>query len=357
MAKLYTKATWVDEVLAGAARMDINEDDGTPIHENVEIALHTGVTVAGSDVDAAKMNNIEDGLDAVDTLLSQVNNVNCVINGKIVPSVASNNLTLALKTFAGTDPSTADPVIVCINGVIHTISAALSVTVNAGTNWFNSGGVELATHEVDYFAYLGYNATDGVVIGFSRIPSGCQYGDFSATNTNEKYAVISTITNAAATDAYIVISRFAATLSAGAGYTWTVPTFTPANLIQRPIYHTRVLEWTPVFDGFSADPTDLIHEYSIGDDGWIFYAVRQKTSGTSNTTTRWTLTLPFTALTKTNMIWQNFCQVIESGTSQTGYTQVDSGENLLKVYTTSSVYTSGDGRRCAVSTGRYHGNL
>lgn len=169
-----------------------------------------------------------------------------LINGKIVPSVASNNLTVALKGLDGNDPSATNPVYCRINGVVRTITAALSVTKNAGTNWCNAGSAELATKEIDYFVYLGYNATDGVVIGFSRYPGANAYGDFSATSTNEKYCAISTITNAVATDYYEVIGRFAATLSAGAGYTWSVPTYTAKNLIQRPIYETRWLTWTPI---------------------------------------------------------------------------------------------------------------
>lgn len=168
-----------------------------------------------------------------------------MLNGKIVPSVASNNLTLALKTVAGNNPSASEPVWIKIAGTWRTVTAALSVTKNAGTNWFNAGSAELATNEIDYFAYIGYNATDGVVIGFSRIPYANLYSDFSATSTNEKYAAISTITNAAAGDNYVNIGRFAATLSAGAGYTWTVPTFTSANLIQKPIHYTRWLTWVP----------------------------------------------------------------------------------------------------------------
>ena len=49
-------------------------------------------------------------------------------NGKIVPSVASDNLTVALKTHAGTDPSATDPVYVMIGGVVRTITSALSAT-------------------------------------------------------------------------------------------------------------------------------------------------------------------------------------------------------------------------------------
>lgn len=166
-----------------------------------------------------------------------------LINGKISPTVTSNNLTLAIKTLSGNDPSATDPVYCRIGDTVRAITAALSVTKNSGTNWCNAGSSELATKEIDYFVYLGYNATDGVVIGFSRFPGATQYGDFSATTTNEKYCAISTITTAASTDYYEVIGRFAATLSAGAGYTWSVPTYTALNLIQRPIYETRWLAY------------------------------------------------------------------------------------------------------------------
>lgn len=172
-----------------------------------------------------------------------------LLNGKIVPSVGSNNLTVAIKTLAGATPSESDPVYCRIGDTIRSVTSALSVTKNAGTNWCNAGSSELATKEIDYFVYLGYNATDGVVIGFSRYPGANSYDDFSATTTNEKYCGISTITNASATDYYEVVGRFAATLSAGAGYTWSVPTYTAKNLIQRPIFETRWLTWQPVFSG------------------------------------------------------------------------------------------------------------
>src|ERR1041385_3317337 len=91
-------------------------------------------------------------------------------NYSISLTVSSNNITVALKDAAGSTPSSGSPVKVRIGNSLRTVTAALSVTKNAGTNWFNSGSAELATNEQDYFVYLGYNATDGVVIGFSRIP-------------------------------------------------------------------------------------------------------------------------------------------------------------------------------------------
>lgn len=192
-----------------------------------------------------------------------------LINGQIVPSVASNDLTVAIKGMDGNDPSASNPVYVRIGNTVRTITAALSVTKADGTNWFNSGSAELATKEIDYFVYLGYNATDGVVIGFSRIPYAKEYDDFSATTTDELYCAISTITNAASGDDYEVVGRFAATLSAGAGYTWTVPTFTNKNLIQRPIYETRVLTFNFSVASWTAGTApsgtifDFIESYQI----------------------------------------------------------------------------------------------
>lgn len=213
-----------------------------------------------------------------------------MINGKITPTDAAG-LTLTLQTAAGANPSVTDPVFVKIGGTIRPITAALSVAKADGTNWFNSGSAELATKEVDYFAYLGYNATDGVVLGFSRIPYATLYSDFSATSTNEKYCAISTITNAAAGDNYVNIGRFAATLSAGAGYTWSVPTYTTANLIQRPIYETRWLSWAPTYAGFSAAPATTDYYLLRNKDVFINYNDGGNT-GTSNAN-NFTYTLPF----------------------------------------------------------------
>jgi hypothetical protein len=206
-----------------------------------------------------------------------------LINGKI-SVLDSAGITVAIKTLADADPSESDPVFVRIGDSVQTVITPLSVSKADGTNWFNAGSAELATKEIDYFVYLGYNATDGVTIGFSRIPGANQYSDFSVTTTNEKYCAISTITTAASTDYYENIGRFAATLSAGAGYTWTVPTFTASNLIQRPIYETRKLSWVPTITGYSSAPTGGNYMYQlVGKNAFAW--IQEANNGTSNATT------------------------------------------------------------------------
>jgi len=252
-----------------------------------------------------------------------------LLNGKIVPSVSSNNLTVALKGLDGNDPSATNPIYIRIGDTVHSITSALSVTKNAGTNWFNAGSAELATKEIDYFVYLGYNATDGVVIGFSRIPYATEYDDFSATAANEKYCAISTITNATAGDDYVNIGRFAATLSAGAGYTWTVPTFTNKNLIQRPIYKTRVLTWLPTCVGWTAAPAITYANYYLS-DRTIFLRFRTD-AGTSNSATT-TLTSP---VTHTYEVAPMIIRALNAGTwvATGGACEISAGSNILILFT------------------------
>ena len=255
-----------------------------------------------------------------------------LINGKIVPSVASDNLTVAIKGLDGNDPSATNPVYCRIGDTIRSITSALSVTKNAGTNWCNAGSAELATKEIDYFVYLGYNATDGVVIGFSRIPYAQQYDQFSTTSTNEKYCAISTITTAAAGDDYELVGRFAATLSAGAGYTWTVPTFTTINLVQGPRYETRWLAWQPTYSAggsmtFTSVTSSLV-QYKIRDNQ-LFCELRATgtTGGTAANDLR--ATLPFNSSSASTGVYIGTGGSVKDTAQIAGYALVGNAGNLV----------------------------
>lgn len=68
-------------------------------------------------------------------------------------------------------------------------------------------------------------------------------------------------------DGIQIIGRFAATKSAASGYLWSIPTFTPTNLIQGPIYETRVLDYVPTITGLDngsgAQPTINVAKYQF----------------------------------------------------------------------------------------------
>lgn len=234
---------------------------------------------------------------------------NGLIGGKIVPTVASNNLTVAIKTLAGTDPSTSSPVGIWIGDTLRWITGALSYTANAGSNWANAGSAELATKEINYFVYVGYNATDNIFIGWSRIPYANTGADVSGAVANEKVLMSNWTTNKDANSTLVNIGRFAATLSAGAGYTWTVPTFNANNLIQRPIFETRVLDCTatiaPESGSFTNQPTVVYAKYQIiGRNARVQY--RFSFGNPSGGTGRTLITVPINGVINRNVILSNF---------------------------------------------------
>lgn len=217
-------------------------------------ALSAKTTLVAADVieladSAASFSNKK--ITWANTLLSIFSSLNApegfLINGQINVVVASNNLTVSIKTLSGGNPSSTDVVYVRINNVVRSITSALSVTLNSGTNYFGLGATAFAAQEADLFTYLGYNTGLGsVVLGFARIAGAQSYGEFSSTNTAEKYAAISNITSIASTDYFVNVGRFAATLSASASFNWSIPSFTAINLINRPIYESRWLLYAPV---------------------------------------------------------------------------------------------------------------
>jgi hypothetical protein len=234
-----------------------------------------------------------------------------LIGGYIAPSVASNNLTLAIKTDAGNDPSANEPVFVKINGTMYTITAATSTTKNAGTSWGNAGAAELAAKEIDWIAYVVYDSNSSVVaISASRYPGGRLVSDFSTTTTNEKH--LFDFTNFTSTDNVEPCGRFAATLSAGAGYTWTVPTYTGANLIKAPIRETRVLDWTPTMTGVTSGNGTLVAKYQIVNNQ-LWAMVNFTLGNTSAIGASVDLSYPFTRLLTSAEILGN-CNLQDTGT-------------------------------------------
>lgn len=219
--------------------------------------------------------------------------------GKISVTIASNNLTVAIKTLDGDDPSVANPVHVMIGGVVRSITSALSFTMNASTtNVFDIGTIS-GGQLVNMFVYAGYNATDGVTLGIARIPGARKYSDFSATSTNPKYAKISTISNASANDSYINIGRFSVTLTfSSPNYNWSGVT----DIIQHQILFSDKMEGVPTITysgGGGTAPGSPDFNYMqydiIGNKVTInhWWFITTTNSGTSITTA--SVPVPFTA--------------------------------------------------------------
>ena len=164
---------------------------------------------------------------------------------KITPSASGGDLTVAITHLDGTTPSATKPLYFKIGGTIRAATAALSITIAAATNWFNAGGTGLATKAVPYFVYVVWDSNSSVIVPtISRKPYFALVSETSGTTTSENH--VYGHSGFTSTDDLENIGYFEATLSAGAGYTWTVPTFTSANLKHAPTMHSNEMSWTPV---------------------------------------------------------------------------------------------------------------
>lgn len=228
-----------------------------------------------------------------------------LINWKIVTSVNSWNLTVAIKTLAWTDPSTSDPVYCRIDWVVRSITSALSRTLNSGTNYFNAWSAELATKEIDYFVYLWHRAYEqDMQIWISRVPYWVTYNDFF-WQPSEKWIIVTSQFWMWLTDKVVNIWRFNAILSAWPSYTWSLWTW---PVINYPIFETRELDWLPTISwswSMTVTWSIVTQKYKVV---WnkVFYKVEQ-----TWLTTWWTastniqITMPFT-----NTLYSNWAAVV-----------------------------------------------
>jgi hypothetical protein len=234
-------------------------------------------------------------------------------NGKIVRTVATNDLTVAIKTLAGADPSAGDPVKVVLNGTEYSITSALSVTITDGTNTFNAGSAQHATQILYLPVHLILRAAGPTVnIGVSRV-FGRTYADFSATTTNDHYLAYSG-SAPASTDVVVNIGYVSASLSAAAAHLWSIPAIDVAHSI--PVYDLPWMDWSPGQLGFSVLPTVGVARYTIARGSCRHY-LRDATAGTSNATT-FTYELPITAKVVTNTLWSAMAGVVDNGASLAG---------------------------------------
>lgn len=69
MPKIYSRNTWLDRIISGALRYNILDNVGSTLYSQIQIIVNNTITQAGSALTATWMNNIESGVDGLDTLL------------------------------------------------------------------------------------------------------------------------------------------------------------------------------------------------------------------------------------------------------------------------------------------------
>jgi len=238
-----------------------------------------------------------------------------------------------------------------INNAVRTIESALSVTKNSGTTWFNASANETNGKEIDWFVYLIWNttpATDIMDIGFARIPYARVAAEFSTTNTNEKYLAHANASEPNGNDDVAVIGRFAATLTASGGNLWSVPTYNGANLIQGPIYETRVLDYVSTKTPQAGGMTNIVITYEkyqiVGRELKFFiWFTWEHTTAAANYIQ---VSLPFTP-----GVVANFAGLMNNGASPVASNVGGSGAGLFvrRYDAATGVYTVGTARDIRMS--------
>lgn len=126
------------------------------------------------------------------------------------------------------------------------------------------------------------------------------------TQTTTKYAVVvsssygapnTTVTIAVNTD-YVI-----------ANAAITSPFY---SYVENPQGYPSFYNWSPTQTGFSSAPANGIYEYSIIGNNKCLLFITQPANGTSNAT-GFSLTLPITAKTLTNMLWTGTAQATDNG--------------------------------------------
>lgn len=260
---------------------------------------------------------------------------------RVVVSVNSNNLTVALKHLDGTsDPSTNKPLYFKIGNSVRSVTSALSITINAGTNWFASGDAQLATQLVPYFVYVLYDSnSSAVALTIGRKPYFRLVSETSATTTNESH--IYGYSGFKSTDEMENIGYFEATLSATPGFTWTVPTFTNSNLKNYPVYETRDFTFVPQWTNLTVGNGTLTASYKIC-YRTVMGAVYMLLGNTSSVGSVVSHTIPFsTQLADTHPV--GILRILDASASVafSGLVQITSGVMALRALNIVSTYLAG----------------
>lgn len=159
MPKLYTRNTWVDRVLSGALRYDIKDNGGSSIYTQVQILLNTAVSVAGSLLSATWMNNIESGVDAIDTLVAD----------RTAPiTTAGTSTAFTLTTIGAPALATYE-----LWHIVFNQTAGANPTLNRDSKgakslkYYNSAGNKIACNSIivsGLVALVMYDGTDYVLL-------------------------------------------------------------------------------------------------------------------------------------------------------------------------------------------------
>ena len=157
----------------------------------------------------------------------------------------NNNLTVSLKTFAGTDPSTTDKCIFCLGNEIIKVSTALSVTIKTSYgDVFLWDARKIQGNDAQLFVYIVSN-NGTPQLGLAFVPNLTSVG-LNYIDDNGQTGVISYknfVMSGVRDEENLcrVIGRI--NVLQNDANTWDQPTI--ANIYNSPIFETDRMTWTP----------------------------------------------------------------------------------------------------------------
>lgn len=163
----------------------------------------------------------------------------------LTQSIASSNLTVALKHLDGTDPSADRPLYVKVGNSVIGITAALSATINAsyGDVFLWDAG-KIQANDAQLFVYI-INNNGTPQLGLSPSPMlttvATNYRDAGGQTGSAKHTNIIMSGTRNATNSCDVIGRV--NVNQLDNNNWQSPT--TSLIVNRPIYHTDQMTWTP----------------------------------------------------------------------------------------------------------------
>lgn len=157
------------------------------------VALDTFFASAGNSAGSITPAPIAVGGSGRTILEQQVSAAEGLINGKLVASVSGNALTVAIKTYAGNDPSALDPVYAFFRNATATNGDYTMLTIAAATSFVASSGSTLGTANAVASRLWIVGLNDGGTFRLGAI--NCRVGGSSPTQIvglNEYQLVSST---------------------------------------------------------------------------------------------------------------------------------------------------------------------
>ncbi|MBD3353506.1 MAG: hypothetical protein GF364_18630 [Candidatus Lokiarchaeota archaeon] len=248
----------------------------------------------------------------------------------------SDDLTVTLKGVDGNALSSTNTAYFRVENTILSVSSALSVTVTDADHFTWATG-KIQANDGQLFVYIINNngtAQLGISSSSNLTTVATNYYDDSGQTGSSGHTNIVMSGTRNATNTCKVIGRI--NVQQASDNDWEAPSTT--KIINKPIFETDWLQWTPTFTGFSSDPSIVVTKYKVKKGECIITGAA--VSGTSNSTD-FSFTAPISCINESanNFYLVTRCQDNGSIPSTPGHININNNTKTLNCYTDLNIGT------------------